>query len=64
MGGGRCTKAGCICYMAFFDYDGSPTSYYYPEDNMWYSFTHRCTWNNLILFVMSNLWFYVSFLSD
>jgi hypothetical protein len=35
MGGGRCTKAGCVCYMAFFDYDGSPTSYYYPEDNIW-----------------------------
>lgn len=22
--------------MAFFDYDGSPTSFFYPEDNIWF----------------------------
>ena len=39
MGGGRCTKAGCLCYAGFFDYDGSPINTVYPEDNLWWSLT-------------------------
>ena len=39
MGGGRCTKAGCMCYAGFFDYDGSPINTVYPEDNLWWSLT-------------------------
>ena len=39
MGGGRCTKAGCMCYAGFFDYDGSPISSGFPEDNLWWSLT-------------------------
>ena len=36
LGGGRCTSAGCMCYHAFFDAEGKPTSQYYPEDSIWY----------------------------
>ena len=36
LGGGRCSKGGCVCYAAFFDHTGAPTSRFYPEDNIWY----------------------------
>lgn len=35
VGSGRCTKAGCMCYHAFFNYDGSPANTVYQEDNIW-----------------------------
>ncbi len=25
-----------MCYPGFFDFDGSPTSNYFPEDSIWY----------------------------
>ena len=36
IGGGRCTKAGCLCYHAIFDVHGAPLNRYYTEDNIWY----------------------------
>ena len=37
LGGGRCTRGGCLCYAAFFNHDGAPTSVIYSEDQIWYS---------------------------
>ena len=39
LGGGRCTDGGCMCYVGFFNYDGSPVANYYPEDGYWWSLT-------------------------
>ena len=39
VGGGRCTKGGCMCYHSFFNYDGNPSYSNYPEDNIWYELT-------------------------
>jgi len=37
LGGGRCTDAGCMCYHAYFDHEGTPISRVHPEDNIWWS---------------------------
>ena len=37
LGGGRCTKAGCMCYHSYFDHDGKPLAYRFPEDYIWHS---------------------------
>ena len=37
LGGGRCTRGGCMCYVGFYNADGSPTISYYPEDGFWYT---------------------------
>ena len=41
LGGGRCTKGGCMCYAGFFDHDGSPMSRIYPEDDFWFDLTSK-----------------------
>ena len=30
-----------MCYVGFFNYDGSPVSNYYPEDGFWYTLTEQ-----------------------
>lgn len=37
LGGGRCTRAGCMCYHSYFDHDGQPLVHRYPEDYVWHS---------------------------
>ncbi len=37
LGGGRCTKAGCMCYHSYFDHDGKPLVYRFQEDYIWHS---------------------------
>ena len=39
LGGGRCTKGGCMCYAGFFAYDGSPLTRQYQEDDIWFDLT-------------------------
>ena len=44
--GGKCTIAGCSCYVSFFNQDGSPHrnpdgSFIHKEDEWWYIFTPR-----------------------
>ena len=41
LGGGRCTVGGCMCYVGFFNADGSPTISYYPEDGFWYTLSQK-----------------------
>ena len=41
LGGGRCTIGGCMCYVGFFNADGSPTVSYYPEDGFWYTLSEK-----------------------
>jgi len=42
LGGGRCTRGGCVCYAAFFDVNGAPTApQAYPEDQIWYALTNE-----------------------
>jgi len=41
LGGGRCTRAGCLCYAAYFNDDGSPISFQYPQDRIWYSLPYH-----------------------
>ena len=38
VGGGRCTRGGCLCYAAFFNADGSPTAQIYPQDRQAFVF--------------------------
>ncbi len=33
-GGGRCTKAGCMCYHSYFDHEGNPLAYRYPGEEV------------------------------
>jgi len=37
LGGGRCTPAGCLCYHSYFDADGRPLVYRFPEDYTWHA---------------------------
>ena len=37
VGGGRCTKGGCMCYVAWTKPDGSPFGMTYREDAIWYT---------------------------
>ena len=39
LGGGRCTKGGCMCYVTALDYMGVPQGNRYAEDNIWYELT-------------------------
>ncbi len=40
LGGGRCTKAGCMCYHVALDFEGRPVGRQYPEDDLWYSLSN------------------------
>lgn len=41
LGGGRCTKAGCLCYVAWTKPDGSPMGMTYREDSIWYTLSRE-----------------------
>ena len=48
VGGGWCTKGGCVCYESFFienemDHEtfGAPASIVYPEDRIWYQLSYK-----------------------